>query len=130
MSKLSRGCFSRLQVLSILWKETHKRGSEVKPNEVEKPFRDRVSEQTESSLRVLQIELLFEEEIEENNLFLAASLAYFFGVLLACLTQAVETYFGIILILTAIMIIWYLRDKRKEIRRKYEKQIETLLRKS
>jgi len=79
------------------------------------------------SLRKLQIELNFKEEIEENNLFMAASLAYFFGVLYACLTDAVERYFGIILILTAIMIIWYLRDKRKEIKRRYEREIESLL---
>jgi Flp pilus assembly protein TadB len=80
-----------------------------------------------SSLEKLRIELLFKEEIEENNLFLAASLAYLFGVLYACLTDAVERYFGIILILTAVMIIWFLRDKRKEIRRRYEKEIESLL---
>ena len=72
---------------------------------------------------LLQIEL-FREEIEENNLFLAASLAYFFGVLYAALIEQVEKYFGIILILSAVMIIWYIHDKRKEIRRKYEKQIE------
>jgi Ca2+/Na+ antiporter len=78
-------------------------------------------------LEQLRIELLFKEEIEENNLFLAASLAYFFGVLYASLTVAVERYFGIILILTAIMIIWYLRDKRKEIKTEYEKQIESLI---
>lgn len=102
----------------------------MKPDELEKFVSGKVSEQTENSLQKLQIELCFKEEVEENNLFLAASLAYFFGVLFASLTQAVETYFGTILILTAIMIIWYLRDKRKEIRRKYEKQIETSLRKS
>jgi Ca2+/Na+ antiporter len=83
--------------------------------------------ESENSLRKLQIELSFKEEIEENNLFMAASLAYFFGVLYACLTDAVERYFGIILILAAIMIIWFLRDKRKEIRRKYEKEIESLI---
>jgi Flp pilus assembly protein TadB len=83
--------------------------------------------ESEDSLKELEIKLLFKEEIEENNLFLAASLAYFFGVLYACLTDAVERYFSIILILTAIMIIWFLRDKRKEIRRKYEKQIEELI---
>jgi uncharacterized membrane protein YiaA len=75
---------------------------------------------------LLQIEL-FREQIEENNLFLAASLAYFFGVLYAALTEQVRGYFGIILILTAIMIIWYLRDRRKEISRKHEKQIEAIL---
>ena len=82
----------------------------------------------DNSLEKLRIELCFKEEIEENNLFLAGSLAYFFGVVYATLNKEVETYFGIILILTAIMIIWYLRDKRKEMRRKYEKQIESLLR--
>lgn len=99
----------------------------MKPCEVEKLVGDEVSKHIESSLGELQIELSFKEEIEENNLFLAASLAYFFGVLFACLTEVVETYFGIILILTAIMIIWYFRDRRKEIRRKYEKRIESLL---
>jgi Ca2+/Na+ antiporter len=78
------------------------------------------------SYEELLIKLCFKEEVDENNLFLGASLAYFFGVLFACLTQEVEPYFGIILILTAIMIVWYLRDKRKEILRKYEKQIESL----
>jgi Flp pilus assembly protein TadB len=81
----------------------------------------------EDSFEELLIKLCFKEEIDENNLLLAASLAYFFGVLFACLTQEVETNFGIILILSAIMIMWYFRDKRKEIRRKYEKQIESLL---
>lgn len=77
--------------------------------------------------RLLGIELGFKEEIEENSLFLAASLTYFFGVLLACLTEVVERGFGIILVLTAIMIVWYVRDGRKEIRRKYDRLIETLL---
>jgi len=87
------------------------------------------SKRKENFLKELLIELSFKEEIDENNLLLAASLAYFFGVVYASLTGEVETYFGIILILTAIMIVWYLRDKRKEIRRKYEKQIESLLEK-
>lgn len=86
------------------------------------------SESKDNSLEELRIKLCFKEEIEESNLFLAGSLAYFFGVVYACLGKEVETHFGIILILTAIMIIWYLRDKRKEIRRKYERQIESLLR--
>ena len=84
------------------------------------------SRSKDNSLEELQIELGFKEEIEENNLFLAASLTYFFGVLFVCLTEVIERYFGIILILTAIMIVWYFRDKRKGIRRKYEKQIELL----
>jgi len=79
------------------------------------------------SLEELRIKLCFKEEIEENNLFLAAGLTYFFGVLLASLTEVVETHFGVILVLTSIMIIWYVRDKRKEIRREYEKRIESLL---
>ena len=74
----------------------------------------------------LRIKLCFKEEIQENNIFLSASLAYFFGVLFACLTEVVEIYFGVILILTAIMIVWYFKDKRKEIRRNYEQQIEIL----
>lgn len=68
----------------------------------------------------LRNELLFKLEIEENNIFLSAGLAYFFVVLFACLTEKVEPYFGIILILTSIMIIWYFMDKRKEIRRRIE----------
>jgi len=80
----------------------------------------------DNSLEELRIKLCFKEEIEENNLFLAASLTYFFIVLFACLTEVVEIYFGVILILTAIIIVWYFRDKRKEIRRKYEEQIELL----
>jgi len=84
------------------------------------------SSDNSSSLEGLRIELLFKDEIEENNLYLAGSLAYFFGVLLAYLTEQVKGYFGIVLILTAIMVIWYLRDKRKETRRKYEKKIESL----
>jgi len=85
------------------------------------------SGRSDDSLEELRIELCFKEEIDENNLFLAASLTYFFGVLFACLTEAVERYFGVILILTAVMVIWYFRDKRKEIRRKYETQIQSLL---
>jgi len=79
-----------------------------------------------SSLEGLRIELLFRGEIEESNLYLAGSLACFFGVLYAYLTEQVKGYFGLVLILTAIMMIWYLRDKRKETRRKYEKEIELL----
>lgn len=85
------------------------------------------SHSKDTSLQELRIKLCFKEEIEENNLFLAAGLTYFFGVLFASLTEVVETHFGVILILTSIMIIWYVRDKRKEIRRKYEKRIESLL---
>jgi len=81
----------------------------------------------DTSFQELLIKLCFEEEIGENNLFLAASLTYFFVVLYACLTEKVETYFGIILILTAVMIVWYFRDKRKEMRRKYEERIKSLL---
>lgn len=84
----------------------------------------RSSRSKDSSLEELLIRLCFKDEIEENNLFLTASLAYFFGVFYALLTQEVELHFGIILILTAVMIVWYFRDKRREIRRKYEKQIE------
>lgn len=81
---------------------------------------------TNNSFEELRIRLCFKDEIEENNLFLAASVAFFFAVLYALLTQAVELYLGIILILIAGMIVWYFRDKRGEIRRKYEKQIETV----
>ncbi len=77
------------------------------------------------SSKELEIKLLF-KEIDENNLFLAASLAYFFGVLYAYLTSEVEPYFGVTLILTAIMIIWYFRDRGKEIRRRCEKLIESI----
>jgi len=80
-----------------------------------------------NSLQKLLVELLFKEEIEENNIFLAASLAYFFVVFYACLTEQVERLFGIVLILTSTMIVWYLRDRRKETRRKYEEEIESLL---
>jgi Ca2+/Na+ antiporter len=68
----------------------------------------------------LKKELVAKANIEENNIFLSASLAYFFVVLYASLTEQVERSFGIILILTSIMIIWYFMDKRKEIRRKIE----------
>jgi len=78
-------------------------------------------------LEELRIRLCFKDEIEENNLFLAGSLAYLFGVLYALLAQAVELYLGIILILTAVMIVWYFRDKRREIRRRYEKRIESVM---
>ena len=78
------------------------------------------------SLRELLIQRCWEAETEENSIFLAASLTYFFGVLLANFTNLVEPYFGVILILTAIMVIWYFRDKRKEIQVKYEKEIERL----
>ena len=81
----------------------------------------------DTCLEELRIKLCFKAEIEENNLFLAAGLTYFFGVLFSYLTEVVERYFGIILILTAIMIIWYFMDKRKEILRKYRRQIELLL---
>ena len=78
-------------------------------------------------LQISRIELSFKEEIEENNIYLAASVAYFFGMVYASLTGEVETYFGVILVLTAVMIVWAFRDMRKAIRRKYEQQIEELL---
>jgi len=93
---------------------------------MKKAERSRLESQIQISLEELRIKLCFKEEVEENNLFLAAGLTYFFGVLFACLTEVVERYFGVVLILTAIMIVWYLRDKRKEIRRKFEKEIESL----
>ena len=68
----------------------------------------------------LRNELIFELDIEENNIFLSASLAYFFIVLFACLTEQLQTYFGVILILTSVMITWYFIDKRKEIRGRIE----------
>lgn len=88
------------------------------------------SKPKDTSLENLLIEICFKEEIEENNLFLAASLAYFFGVVFVTLMGEVETYFGVVLILTAIMIIWGLRGWRKTIRRKYEKHIEELLKRN
>jgi len=81
----------------------------------------------DNSFERLRIELCFKDEIEENNIFMAASIAYFFVVLFACLRGEVETYFGIILILTATMIIWYFKDKRTEIRKKYEREIDVIL---
>jgi Ca2+/Na+ antiporter len=70
--------------------------------------------------RKLSIELLFKEEIEKNNIFLSASLAYFFVVLFACVTEKVDRYLGVILALTSIMIVWLFVDIRREIRRKIE----------
>lgn len=65
-------------------------------------------------------ELIDRASIERNDIFLSASLAYFFVVLYASLTEQVETHLGIILILSSIMIIWYFIDERKEICRKIE----------
>jgi hypothetical protein len=59
-------------------------------------------------------------DIERNNIFLSTSVGYFFIVLYASLTEQVERSFGIILILTSIMIAWYFVDERKEIRRRIE----------
>jgi len=86
----------------------------------------RASRSKDNSLEELLIRLCFKDEIEENNLFLAASLTYFFGVLFACLTEMIERHFGVILLLIAVMIVWYFKDKRKEIRRKYESRIESI----
>jgi len=73
-----------------------------------------------SHSRKLLIELLFKEEIDKNNIFLSASLAYFFVVLFACVTEKVDGYLGVILALTSIMIVWLFVDIRREIRRKIE----------
>lgn len=84
------------------------------------------SESKDISLDELLIKTGFKEEIDENNLLYAASLTYFFGVLYAFLTEAVDRTLGLVLILTAVMIIWGVGDKRKQIRRKYEEQIKSL----
>jgi Flp pilus assembly protein TadB len=79
-----------------------------------------------SSSEEFRVNLCFKEEIEENNIFLGASLTYLFAVLLACLLKTIEAYLGIIFMLIAVMMVWYLRDKRKDMRRKYERQVELL----
>jgi len=75
---------------------------------------------------LLLVEICFGEEMEENNIFLASSIGYFFVVLYAFLSHQVEPQYGIILILTAIMIIWLIRGERKKIRRKFEKRLRRL----
>jgi hypothetical protein len=81
------------------------------------------SQSKNNSLKELLVELSFNEEIEENNLFMEASLGYFFVVLFAVLTKQIDTDFGIILFLIAVMIIWFLRDRRKGIIREYEEEV-------
>lgn len=77
-------------------------------------------------LEKFEIELLAKDKIEENNIFIGSSLAYLFVVLFASLTHAVETYFGVILILSAIMIVWFFRDRRVDLRESYVNQIRKL----
>jgi cell division protein FtsW (lipid II flippase) len=78
------------------------------------------------TVELKRLELFFREEIELNNVLLGASVAYFFIVLFALLMQEVALEYGIILLLTALMLAWALVDKRKEIRRKYDDLFKVL----
>ncbi len=82
---------------------------------------------SEETTELKRIELLFRGEIELNNLFIAASLAYFFVVLFAVLSLQIETQFGIILLLSAVMIVWAVFDWRKGIVRKYNNLLRKLM---
>jgi inner membrane protein involved in colicin E2 resistance len=73
------------------------------------------------SSELKRIELNLKEKIDLNNILITASLAYLFAVLFAVLRREVEPYFGTILVLTAIMVIWALLDWRKSMMREYNK---------
>jgi hypothetical protein len=70
------------------------------------------------------LEILAKEEIERSNILLTATLGYFFIVLYAVLTEAVERLYGVVLILTSIIIISYFLYEREKIARKYKKKIK------
>ncbi len=76
-------------------------------------------------LRESELKLLL-KEIDENNLFIAASLAHLFGAFVVVLSNGIELTLGIIWLLVAVMIIWFFRDRGREIRRKCEKHVEQL----
>jgi len=60
----------------------------------------------------------FKAEIEENNIYLAGSLAYLSIILYAVIKQEVKVYpEGLFLLLTALMLIYHIRNKRRDILR-------------
>jgi hypothetical protein len=63
-----------------------------------------------------RLELQFKADIEENNIWSAASLAYFFSVIYVLLTAQVELYVGGVLVLTGLFCIYYFHVQRLKIK--------------
>jgi len=70
--------------------------------------------QKEEDCRNLKLaELLLKEEIDLNNIFLTASLAFFFVILYAIIINEIELPTSFALILLAVMIVWGVIDLRR-----------------
>jgi hypothetical protein len=63
-----------------------------------------------------RLEIQFKADIEENNIWLAASLAYFFSVVYVILTAQVELYVGGVLVLTGLLFIYHFHVQRVKIK--------------
>lgn len=78
-------------------------------------------------IELKDIELSFREKVDRNNVFLTGSIAYFFLILFTVLVTGIETSYGIILLLTAIMLFWGVIDMRKRSISEYDKKIKELI---
>ena len=72
------------------------------------------------------VQVLSKADIEENNLYLAASLAHLFVVLCPLLLGAIRMEIGAAQVLFAAIVVLVVRDNRKGIRREYEEWIREL----
>jgi positive regulator of sigma E activity len=70
-----------------------------------------------SSAKRLELELQFKADIDENNICLSASLAYFFPILYVIITGQIASYIGAVLALTAAFLIYHFYIKRGQIKR-------------
>lgn len=66
-------------------------------------------------------------DIDRNNIELGAGITYFFGIIYAIVAEAVEQKLGLILLLSAVVVLWYFYTERKRIRDKYSRKIASLL---
>ena len=69
----------------------------------------------------------FKGDMGKNSIEYAAALTYFFSTVYAYLTEAVEQTLGLTIILSAMIIIWYMSSQRMKIKDKYSKKITLLL---
>jgi hypothetical protein len=68
------------------------------------------------SLNKKCLELQFKADIEENNIWLAASLAYFFSVLYVILTAQLGVYVESVLLLVGVFLFYYFHVQRARIK--------------
>jgi hypothetical protein len=74
----------------------------------------------------MQIKLFFEADVKANDIEYAAALSYLFIVLYAFLVGSIEKELGLILLLSAFMIILSVRIERKQIKEEAEKKLKEI----